>query len=208
MDIILTYILCACQINPDTCFISYCPMPYPQNTADRADHVITQLVTRYHTRLVKKAALLVGEKLAEDIVQDAWVSLLQSWEAIRNPDAVFTWLSRVIFTRSLNSLKKENRMHSLERIYSSEPVFNGYPADSFTSVADAPETGVLLQQKLLKTREQWQALPVKQKTACTLRFVHGYSYEQIAQVLDVSLSNSKVLLHRGKTTLLKTLKDN
>jgi RNA polymerase sigma-70 factor, ECF subfamily len=177
------------------------PSPHRQN-ADDSD--ITQLFMQYHPLLVKKASSLVGEKFAEDIVQDAWVSLLQSSDTIRNHGP---WLNRVIFNKSLNRLKKENRNISLDRSCIADPESHYYPEDSLISVADSPENNASLLQRLSKTQARWQSLPPKQKAACELRFVHEYSYEQIAEALNVSITNSKVLLHRGKALLVKTLKD-
>ena len=57
-----------------------------------------------------------------------------------------------------------------------------------------------------KSRKRWPGLPENQRTAILLCRQEELSYEEIAEILDCSLSATKSLIHRGRETLKEKLK--
>lgn len=166
---------------------------------------IRRLFTRYHNGLVKKAAGVVGELFAEEVVQDAWVTFLQVWDTIRDSESIGPWLNTVVINKSLNRLKKEKKCIRLEHFDNKDDDFR-YEVESLVApLSDEPETTLSFHQKLLIAEASWYRLSSQQQKVCQLRLLQGYEYQQIADELGVSISNSKVLLHRARSRLVAAL---
>lgn len=170
------------------------------------EEMIELLFSRYHHGLVKRASSVVGELFAEEIVQDTWLTLLLVWDTIRDKELIRPWLNKVVLNKSLNRLKKENRITSVEQVISIDDTFCHEFESRVAPLSDEPERILSFEEKLLEVEASWYRLTTNQKSVCELRFIHGYKYEQIADRLGVSISNSKVILHRAKASLTYALR--
>lgn len=166
---------------------------------------IEELFTRFHSILVAKATVIVGDLYAEDIVQDTWITLEQSWDTLKDIESVGPWLNRVVFNKSINKLKRERRSVSLEQLLSDEQQFDSEIETYFVAVSDDPEVALSTYENLVQIETSWYRLTANQKKACEMRFVNGYQYKQIADHLGVSITNSKVILHRAKQRLVSAI---
>ena len=161
-----------------------------------------KIFVAYNSSLVNKASGIVGERYAEEIVQDTWLKLMQSWDSIRDFESIGSWLNRVVFNKSINKLRKEQLTLSLDQLFLSEDTPNPDIQNYFSSVSESPEHLASSQQTLLKAYAKWQVMPNNQKVAFNMGVIEGYNYQEIAKKLNVSLSNSKVILHRAKVALI------
>lgn len=166
---------------------------------------IEYLVDCFHTTLLNKATSIVGASIAEEVVQDTWLTLIESWNSINDTDSLGSWLHRVVFNKSLNRIKKDKRCVSLEWLTSHDGGYGREIENYFLTFNDEPEALLTLQQTLLKLEKQWSDLSTKQQQVCEMRLIHGYSYDYIAESLDVTISNSKVLLHRARVSMLEAI---
>jgi len=138
----------------------------------------------------------IGSDTVEDLTQDVF---MKAWVASRTftPQAkVSTWLLRITTNTCLN----HRRQQRLRRFFS----LSGHHADADLS-AETAEPAVEVTERTAKLRLAVLELPTNQRAAVVLRHHHGFSYEQIAEVLEVSVSAVESLLFRARKRLQKVL---
>ena len=173
---------------------------------DRA--AFEELVARYQQPVLNFIFRTLPDSAeAEDLAQGVFVQVWKS-AARYEPAAKFsTWLFTIARNLCLNELRRRSRhpadsLDAPARSDSDEP--RGHGIEDKREAA-APDT--LLRGELeAKVSEAVAALPENQRTALLLWQREEMAYEDIAEVLDCSLSAVKSLIHRSRETLKSRLK--
>lgn len=165
-----------------------------------------KLVERHQRAVVNLGYRFLGSREeAEDVAQEVFLRVYNSAKKYK-PEALFTtWLFRIATNACLNQLRgrKRFRVVSLEAPSEGsqkEPVLN-------LQASDTTQPDIHLQQKELKSAimEAVGSLPPNQRMAVILKRFEGLSYQEIAEVLKVSVSAVESLLFRAKQTLKQRL---
>lgn len=155
---------------------------------------------------------LTGEKIADEVVQESWFSVLKALPKFERRSTFKTWILRIVVNEAKTRLRKENRMVSLESLLEEDKEI----ADRFDAKghwvntpdqwdADSPES-LLTSQELKNCIEKLiSSLPDMQSATLNLREQQGFELSQICNILDVSESNVRVLLHRARNKLFKCI---
>ncbi|HVO20527.1 MAG TPA: RNA polymerase sigma factor [Anaeromyxobacter sp.] len=139
---------------------------------------------------------------AEELAQDVFVSLHRSRDRYR-PSARFkTFLYRVATNHCLNELRR--REHAL-RQEAEGPGEEPVDMDVLASGAASPEEHYHARVLEAAVKELLARLPEKQRAALVLCRFEGLSYEEIAQVLETSVSAVKSLVHRATVAAAEAL---
>jgi RNA polymerase sigma-70 factor, ECF subfamily len=144
---------------------------------------------------------------AEDIAQNVFVQVYKSAERYEPTAKFTTWLFTIARNLCLNEFRRRQRhpVQSLEQTLSDDP--EAEPAQLPDPKARSPSQETVdteLQQCILAAI---QRLPENQRTAVLLCRYDGLAYEEIAKVLNTSVSATKSLLHRARETLKEELKE-
>ncbi|ACF45466.1 RNA polymerase, sigma-24 subunit, ECF subfamily [Prosthecochloris aestuarii DSM 271] len=141
---------------------------------------------------------------AEDIAQEVFIEAYRSLERFRNESKLSTWLYRIAVTKSLDHLRKKKRkkrFSSLKRMIGQE--------DPIQEIAlpdnDTPSDLCLEQERVKVLQNALDSLPDNQKTAFLLSKSDGYSNQEIADIMQTSVSAIESLIHRAKKNLQKKL---
>lgn len=167
--------------------------------------LLSNLVSKYHKNLTIKASSIVGEIYAEEVVQDVWEILARGEVCLDDINSINHWLQRVVKNRSLNLNKRESRTVPLD--YSGSDLFrssNSLQSVDFRFTEYSTEDMLIGAQKLDALLDSWEALSPVQQRVIELRYSRDYSYHEIASELSMTLSNTKVSLHRAKAKLLSS----
>lgn len=167
-------------------------------SGDRA--AFAALVRAHQDEVYTLARRLVGDPhMAADVAQD---TLIRAWRALPNfrGDArLSTWLHRITVNTAWTH-KDRLRRHPtapLEEYYQLPA-----PRDS-----DHPEVA----GEILELRGQLCAaldrLPEGQRQVVVMKDVHGWSHQEIADAMDISVTAAKVRLHRARARLAKDLEE-
>jgi RNA polymerase sigma-70 factor (ECF subfamily) len=143
---------------------------------------------------------------AEDLAQNVFFQVYKSADRYRVEAKFSTWLYTIARNLCLNEIRRRTRHpgESLEAAGQTEGEGTGRQFEDSKNVS-APEQ--LLRDELSrKVREAVAQLPENQRTAILLFQEKEMSYEEIAKILDCSLSATKSLIHRGRETLKQKLK--
>ncbi|MEE4216101.1 MAG: RNA polymerase sigma factor [Xanthomonadales bacterium] len=135
--------------------------------------------------------LLKDPSEAEDAVQEAFVKLWHKHDTI-DPGKIKPWLMRVTRNNCLDRLRR--RKPTLEWDDWQKPDEGPGPAQGLAQ----QELGDLLKHSINGLSEPYRSLVV-------LRDVHQHSYEEVANVLELSLTQVKVYLHRARKQLREQL---
>ncbi len=179
----------------------------PKQTTEETE-AFRRLFQLYKNRVLNTALGLVQNRHdAEDVTQEVFVSLYQNLTTFRGDAQLLTWIYRITVNKSLDFLKAKQAKKRSGFIISlfgskTEPE---KPLD----IPDFVHPGVLLEKQEAATAlfKAIQKLPEQQKVAFTLAKVEGLSYQEIAEILQVSLSSVESLLFRAKQNLQKGLHD-
>ncbi len=172
-----------------------------------------RLMKDYYTPLHMLAKAIVGESIAEEVVQQAWINAMRALPKFERRSSLKTWLSRIVMNEARTRLRREKRYSSLEAMGfdGPDPFFDQFDSRGHWSSApvswhgDTPE-GLLQKEELNSCIQKTiEAMPAMQKATFMLREMQGQSYQDICNTLEVSESNIRVLLHRAKNKLLKAI---
>jgi RNA polymerase sigma-70 factor (ECF subfamily) len=148
---------------------------------------------------------------ALDIAQEVFIKVYNSFDKFQGKSKISSWLYRIAVNKSLNFIrdkKRKNIFNSLDLIFENSPNNSENLEDSSENSQEAienEETKTILQQTI-------NELPKKQQTAIVLNKYENLSYKEIAEVMNISLSETGVLINRAKKKLqdklIKKLKPN
>ena len=138
---------------------------------------------------------------AEELAQDVFVNLYRARDRYQPKARFRTFLDRVASNHCLNELRRP--LPPSRRAEGRDEA--AWDPDTLPSGAAGPEE--LARGKALESavRDLLARLPEKQRAALVLRRFEGLSYEEIAQVLDTTVSAVKSLVHRATVTAAEAL---
>jgi len=130
--------------------------------------------------------LLKSEADAEDALQNTFVKAFAALPRFRGEASIKTWLFRIAVNESTTLLRRRERCGSEDDIT---------PSDERSCTDDTAER-MAIRELLVEMKPEYQMV-------LTLRYWEELSYEEIAEVLEVSLPNVKMRLHRAKEEFRK-----
>jgi RNA polymerase sigma-70 factor (ECF subfamily) len=166
-----------------------------------------ELVSTYHSAMRAVAYAIVGTRSVDDVVQDAWLSVVRNLKDFQGRSSLKTWLLTITANFAKSRYKQNRREVLLDDLSSSHGTIGD---DRFSSDSahwltaphawhhDTPEA-LLTESELGQCLEQTlQKLPELQSKVLLLRERQGLELEEIGNLLEISLSNVRVLLHRAR----------
>jgi len=168
------------------------------------------VVRRYHSRLVFVAKSIVGEAFAEEIVQDAWETVLSSIAGFQQRSALQTWLTQIVINKAKTRKLREARHSSLDLDWhkTDDAAFKsngGWSAPPQPWHEDSPEALLSSDELQERIQTQIQKLPDNQRIVIVLHDIEGLGFSQICNIIEVSQSNVRVLLHRARLAIKKVI---
>ena len=193
---------------------------------DGNEAAFVSLIDQYHRALLRLAMVFVSShSVAEEVVQETWMGVLQGLSRFEGRSSLKTWIFRILTNCAKTRAQREGRsvpFSSLAATYD-ESEESGEPTvepEHFTAADwespgnwisfprnwnDIPETRLLSQETLRTIQMAIDALPPNQREVITLRDIEGWNSEEICHFLGISEVNSRVLLHRARARVRKAL---
>jgi len=169
------------------------------------EKAFTELVARYNSTLIRVARYYVGsDASAEDVAQETWIAVIRGVSSFEGRSTFKTWLFHILVNRARSVGSREHRMIAVDPNESSGLAPSRFdqggmwrePPVPFTDVI---ENGMVNQRIVQLVREAISLLPEPQQAVVTLRDVEGLSTKEVADLLELSEANARVILHRGRT---------
>ncbi|MBL7970384.1 MAG: sigma-70 family RNA polymerase sigma factor [Prolixibacteraceae bacterium] len=164
------------------------------------------LVETYQRMVVNTCMGIVHNKVdAEDLAQDVFLEVFRTAENFRGDSKVSTWVYRIATNRSLNLIRKNKRKRFFQSI---EETFSGGKnrgSEISDRRGDQPDQNITDQERSDLLHHAIDQLPEKQRIAFTLNKYEELPYQQIAEIMEISLASVESLIHRAKKNLQKQL---
>ena len=157
-------------------------------------NAFSALLEPYQKKIYNLAVrMLRNEQDAQDAGQEALLKMFRSLHTFKGDAAFSTWVYAITKNTCLDILRKQKR----KKEESIENVMYMYEA----KVAEMPEHMAIQKENLANIASLIQRLPDAQREVVILREIDGYAYEEIGQILEISLGTVKSRLARARETL-------
>lgn len=139
-------------------------------------------------RVVRTVSLLVGDRaVAEEIAQEAFVSLYDHWRKVSRYERPEAWVRRVAIRMAGRVSRRERMRQALER---------RFPTAETAPSATERDGDVYAAVRLL---------PLKQRTAVVLFYFEDRPVAEVADLLECSQATARVHLHKARRRLAEAL---
>ncbi|MGH9025084.1 MAG: RNA polymerase sigma factor [Acidimicrobiia bacterium] len=180
------------------------------------------LVERYQGALLRQALPYVPSRaVAEEVVQDTWIAVIRGIDGFEGRSSLRTWLYRILMNVARSRGVAEHRSIPFSSaspdVETTDPAVDPvrfWPAGEAeagrwislpTPWEHQPEDRLLARENVDVVAQAINGLPDAQREVITLRDVLGWTSMEVRNVLDVSETNQRVLLHRARAKVRAAL---
>ncbi len=160
-----------------------------------------ELIQIHQDRLYNSIVRVVGHPdRARDVVQDAFIQAIENISRFDGKSQFFTWLYRIAFNRAMSMYRKHKSEVSLE--VARENAGDETMADA----QDQPEDRILRSELVEEVHQALEQLSAEHRAVIVLREIEGCEYEQMAEILEISLGTVRSRLHRARSEMRRLLR--
>jgi RNA polymerase sigma-70 factor (ECF subfamily) len=181
------------------------------------------LIDQYHGPLLRMARSYTRDAaLAEEIAQDTWIALLDSLGRFEGRSSLKTWLFRIFVNVARSRLRKESRTVPFSELAPEDardepavdsrrfapgwlPRYGGHWMSAPARWQDLPEEQAISKETRALIEGAIAGLPETQRAVITLRDVEGFEADEVCNLLGLSGTNQRVLLHRARAKVRRAL---
>lgn len=175
---------------------------------DGDEAAFRDIVMALHVPMTYVARAIVGQDAAADVVQDAWIMAIKALPSFEGRSSLKTWLLSIVANAAKGRLRKEARVVAMGDAQDIENLDNQRFTDDGRWAnpprlwhVDTPERilgSEQLREQIFKAIDE---LPPTQRAVLVLRDMEEVALSDICNILAISDSNCRVLLHRARTRL-------
>jgi RNA polymerase sigma-70 factor (ECF subfamily) len=188
------------------------------------EEAFSSLVNRYYNSLLRLAMFYVPSRaVAEEVVQETWIGVLQGIGRFEGRSSLKTWIFTILTHRAKTRGQQEGRHISFSSLCSaecenSEPALEPerfLPANHAQwpehwslppqSWGESPEKRLLSKEIQSYLRQAIAELPEMQREVIRLRDIEQWTSHEVCNVLGISETNQRVLLHRARSRVRRSL---
>ena len=170
----------------------------------------SDLVAALQGSLIRLALTLVSDRpAAEEVVQETWLSVLKGLPSFERRSSLKTWIYRILVNRGRTRGLRDRRLVSFSACAESVEASSAL-ADRFTFHGgwkqqppvwreENPEHLLLRREIRASLQETIASLPSAQRAVISLRDIDGMDGLEVCNILAISETNQRVLLHRART---------
>lgn len=157
-----------------------------------------EIVRDYSPQVYRLAYRLTGQEAdAQDLTQEVFLRVFRSLDSYQ-PGTFGGWLHRITTNLFLDQVRRKQRQRTW--------ALGAYDGDApRAGVNDEPERGFEMANLDVDIQAALAALPPEYRVAVVLRDLEDLTYEEIAEVLGVSLGTVRSRIHRGRSRLREAL---
>ncbi|MDY0093949.1 MAG: sigma-70 family RNA polymerase sigma factor [Candidatus Vecturithrix sp.] len=137
----------------------------------------------------------------EDIGQDVFVAAFRAVKDFQAKSSFFTWLYRIAINHCKNYLTSANRTQDVETLYRAEQE----TVETSDDYEKNPQSMLIAKEFVTQMEEAMEVLPAEQRIVITLCEFQGFSYQEIAEILQCPVGTVRSRLARARATLQEYL---
>lgn len=135
--------------------------------------------------------IIKDDMRAEEAMQDAFLSAFDKLDEFKGKVTFGAWLKKIVINKSLDYLKKDKMYEKMAS------------TDDLSIIEELEEFDITEQIEAIK--KAMDLLPENYRVIFSLYYLEGYDYEEISEILEMSNTNSRVMLNRAKNKLITLL---
>lgn len=178
------------------------------------------LVEQHQAAMLRIARMYVSSRaVAEEVVQEAWLGILKGLERFEGRSSLRTWMYRIVANIAKTRGQRDGRSIPFSALEGADAA-SGVDPEWFFGAAEQgsggwrtfpddwqgiPEERLAAHETLEQIGRAIDDLPPMQAEVLRLRDVLGWSSEEVRNALDLSETNQRVLLHRARGRVRRTL---
>jgi len=186
------------------------------------ERVFEQLTREYNASLLRVAQIYVASRaVAEEVVQETWIGVLNGLERFEARSTLKTWIFRILTNIAKTRAQREGRtlpFSALERPGAVPepaveperflpPEHDRWPGHWSSRPEPWPEERVVAAETRGVVERAIEELPPAQRAVISLRDVEGWSSAETCNALGLTETNQRVLLHRARSKVRQALED-
>ena len=171
------------------------------------ESALTELMRRHRDAAYRYAwRIFRDHHHAEDVTQDFFIKLFRNANRYQPRGHFTTYFYRVLANLCFDILRKRKRRKHIQAMQLDPIESEGTELEPLAVRVD-PDTPVYARETIDVVHSALRDLPTRVRAVLELREFEGLRYREIAEALDLSLNEVKVLLHRGRKLLARTLRE-
>ncbi|MEB8386550.1 sigma-70 family RNA polymerase sigma factor [Rhodobacteraceae bacterium KMM 6894] len=187
-------------------------MALVQLLADGDRAAFEQVYKRHNTSLIRVATGVVHSRaIAEEVAQEAWIAVLKNISGFEGRSSLASWIFSILINKARSRAKREGRVVSFDGVGEDDNLAAAF--DGRGRWKDMPELWeTLTPERILEGRSVMEhvnaaieALPPSQRSVIVLRGQQGLDAEEVCDILGITESNMRVLLHRARLAVRAAL---
>jgi RNA polymerase sigma-70 factor (ECF subfamily) len=184
----------------------------------RDEKAFELLVDRHHGALLRLALVFVADRsAAEEVVQETWLAVLSGLQSFEKRSSLKTWIFSILVNKAKTRGVRDRRSVPFSALMDSDDVnepavdLSRFHADGSWANApvrwdeQSPERLLLVEEAGAKLRDAIAALPPSQRAVMTMRDIEGLDADEVCNILEISETNQRVLLHRARSRVRSAL---
>ena len=189
----------------------------------RDERAFSSVVDRYHSSLLRLAKLYVRtHAVAEEVVQETWLGVLQGIGNFEGRSSLKTWIFRILMNRARTRAQREGRTIPFsvafdpqqegpyaavdpERFLGPQGEYPDHWALPPREWGRSPEELLLSSETRGRILKAIEALPPSQREVITLRDIDQWTSDEVCNALGITETNQRVLLHRARSSVRRAL---
>lgn len=194
-----------------------------QKLRNGEEEAFGELIDRYQARLLRVARTFVSsEAMAEEVVQDTWMAVMEGIPRFEGRSSVGTWIFKILMNRAKTKGQRESRyvpFPSMKKTMDDDSETLSEPEGFLETGSEAgnwataparweertPERLVENKEALSLIEQTIESLSPNQRQVITLRDIEGLESDEVCALMNISPSNQRVLLHRARATVRKRI---
>lgn len=128
---------------------------------------------------------------ARDVVQGALVEALDHWRTVREPAAVAGWLRRIVVNRAYSHLRRRRFWNVVGKVLLVKE----------EALAPGPDEAVEQKEHRARLARALEALPARQAMAFSLRYLEGWSFDEVADAMAIDRGTVRIHVQRAVCAL-------
>jgi RNA polymerase sigma-70 factor (ECF subfamily) len=186
--------------------------------------IFSALVEKYHAALVRLALTFTGEaRVAEEAAQETWLAVLRGLAKFEGRSSLKTWIFTILANRARTTAQRESRVVLInpeenedapsvppDRFFGRDhPIWPEHWAEGQEPAqwGELPEDALMAQELHGIIRQAIDRLPYNQQQVILLRDIQGLAADEVCNILQLSETNQRVLLHRARSRVRQALED-
>ncbi len=147
---------------------------------------------QYYRRVRKFIlASVKNESIADDLVQETFIRIQENLESVRDPEKISSWIFRIAYHLCQDHFRALKKSSSQEEIH-----------EGLATLQESPVQKELEQGEMSRcVQDKLSLLPETQRSVIIFADIMDFSHQEMADILDLTVENVKVRLHRARKKL-------